>query len=452
MAFFNFAAIVLSAVVVNPVAAGASMIGALVLGVALRPISRLTKRLAREFSMSNREYSSRIAEMVRIAQEVRVLDVTKAVRSEMDGYVESSYRPFFRSRFVNRITPNLYYTVAMALVIVAMVVVWSLDTSNATELGVVVLLLLRALSYSQQLQSAIQQGAELAPYLDQVIDKYEAYQTQTSEHGSLALDRVSELAFDDVSFAYPSGPPVLRSVSFRIFSGECVGIIGPSGSGKSTLVQLLLRLRAPTTGCASVNGHSIQEYLEHDWRRQFAFVPQDNKLLRGTVADNIRFHRQASDDMIVEAARLAHLHDEIEAMTDGYGTLIGSGAADLSGGQRQRLGLARALLFEPAVVILDEPTSVLDMRSEALVQQSLVELHGQATLVIVAHRMSTLTICDRLMVVRHGEIEAFAPRAEIEVTNEFLREVMSLSRVPAPDVLGEPVDGGDVLGSSTGPG
>jgi ABC-type multidrug transport system fused ATPase/permease subunit len=207
-----------------------------------------------------------------------------------------------------------------------------------------------------------------------------------------------------------------------------VGIVGPSGGGKSTLVQVLLGLRSPQRGDYLVNGRPAADHDLATWFGQFVLVPQDNRLLRGTIADNIRFHRpHLDDDAVEQAARAAHLHDDVVALPEGYRTPVGAGATDLSGGQRQRLGLARALAGRPSVLVLDEPTSALDMRSEALVQETLEDLRGRLTMFIVAHRVTTLGRCDRIMVLRGGAIEDFDAPDELLRSNDFFREVHRLS-------------------------
>ncbi len=163
------------------------------------------------------------------------------------------------------------------------------------------------------------------------------------------------------------------------------------------------------------------------WYDQFVFVPQDNRLLLASVADNIRFYRPGVDrDRVVQAAELAHLRDEIEQLPEGFDTVIGPGGHDLSGGQKQRLGLARALVGEPTVLVLDEPTSALDMRSEQLVQQTLQDLRGKVSLFIVAHRLSTLSICDHVLVLRDGWVEGFGAPADLRRTDGFYREALQI--------------------------
>src|SRR5262249_17350111 len=163
--------------------------------------------------------------------------------------------------------------------------------------------------------------------------------------------------------------------SFTVAKGEVIGVVGPSGAGKSTLVQLLLRLREPTTGKMLTDGHDVRELSLDDWYRRFTFVPQEARLFSGTVGDNIRFFREDVDQAAIElAAKRAHLHEEIMAWPDAYDTPVGERGGQLSGGQRQRLCIARALADDPDVIVLDEPTSSLDIRSDALIRETLAEL------------------------------------------------------------------------------
>ncbi|MGH9270817.1 MAG: ATP-binding cassette domain-containing protein, partial [Ilumatobacteraceae bacterium] len=256
------------------------------------------------------------------------------------------------------------------------------------------------------------------------------YIEHVTRSGSRVLGVVEALRLGDVSFEYEPGRPVLTDVSFAVRRGETIGIVGPSGSGKSTLVQLLLGLRLPTAGTYVVNGQPMEEYSSDSWFAQFALVPQDNQLLRASVADNIRFWRTHIEHPEVErAARRAHLHDEITLLPKGYATPLGGGSMDLSGGQRQRLGLARALAGEPSVIVLDEPTSALDLRSESLVRQTLDELSGRTTVFIVAHRMTTLRRCDRIIVIEHGRIDDFDTPSALVQSNPFFREASELSQL-----------------------
>jgi ATP-binding cassette, subfamily B, bacterial len=196
----------------------------------------------------------------------------------------------------------------------------------------------------------------------------------------------------------------------------------------------LLRLRAPHQGRYLVNGTPAEEILRSDWHERVVYVPQEPRLLHASVAENIRFERELADDALEQAARLAHIHDEITGWANGYETLVGPRADAVSGGQKQRLCLARALAGKPEVLVLDEPTSALDPNSEALIGQSLSALKHELTLFIIAHRMSTLDICDRVMVIQDGKLMAFDTLDRLREHNSYYRSASAFASKAAAGV------------------
>ena len=215
----------------------------------------------------------------------------------------------------------------------------------------------------------------------------------------------------------------------QIDRGDVVGLVGPSGSGKSTLIQVLLRLRPPTSGTYRINDACADDLALTDWYKLLAVVPQQPRLLSGTVTENIRFFRDwVSDEDVESAARRAHIHDEILSWPQGYDTLLQGIGSGVSGGQAQRLCFARALAGEPKLLVLDEPTSALDVHSEARIQQTLAELEGEVTMVVIAHRLSTLRMCDRIIVLNHGRVEGYDRPEILERDNVYYREALELSR------------------------
>ena len=232
------------------------------------------------------------------------------------------------------------------------------------------LIMLRSLSYGQAVQTSITTVSASVPFLGALDDELARYRrAAVVDHGQ-PIGEVGALELHDVSFEYVSESPVLHRVNATIDPREVVGVVGPSGSGKSTLVQLLLGLRPPTSGVVLADGRDIAVLSKAEWARKVTFVPQQAHLIAGTVADNIRFLRSdVSDADIHEAAKLANLHDEVLAMTGGYDREVGEQGSHLSGGQQQRLIIARALVENPDVLILDEPTSSLDVRSESLIRE-----------------------------------------------------------------------------------
>ena len=429
VAALNFLAFMVSAILVSPFAAVVMLVGLLVFGFSVVPLTRLTRRRSGELSRINSRFAQKVSQTVSLARETRVFDVGDQVRDDLAALSREHARLDFSTKFLARLTPVTYQLVALLLLISGLAAAYALDVGDVAALGGMVVLLVRAISYGQQINTAVQQASETAPYLDELLAQLAIYRDSPTPHGTTTIGPVTDLAVRDVVLSYVPGEPVLRGVSFTARRGEMVGIVGPSGSGKSTLIQVLLRLRSPDSGQYLANGTPAGELDLHSWFRQVAFVPQDNFLMQGTVADNIMFHRQGvSPDDVVRAATMAHLHEDVVALRDGYETQVGPGLMDLSGGQKQRLGLARALVGRPSVLVLDEPTSALDMRSESLVQQTLHELKGSLTCFIVAHRLSTLSACDVVMVIENGVVSAIGAPGEVELSSEFFSEAVQLSR------------------------
>ena len=238
----------------------------------------------------------------------------------------------------------------------------------------------------------------------------------------------SELSkFEQVSFAYEEGVPVLRDLNFRVAPGEIVGIVGPSGSGKSTLIQLLLRLRSPTSGTVLVDGRAAERIDLDEWYRHVSLVPQDAHLFAASIANNIRFFRDLDDSSVQHAAKLAHLHDDIAGWPLGYATPVGEHGGQVGRSAPTPVYCTSALAEEPNLIVFDEPTSSLDVRSESLVRETIGDLGGRTTVFIIAHRMSTLAICDRIMVLLDGVLEGFDRPEALESTNPFYREALRLS-------------------------
>jgi len=216
-----------------------------------------------------------------------------------------------------------------------------------------------------------------------------------------------EIEMENVSFAYATRPDaiVLREFSFHAKAGQRIALVGPSGSGKTTSISLLYRFYEPTTGRILVDGQPIADMALSSLRRNLALVPQEVLLFGGSIRENIAYGKpDATEQEIIEAAQKANAHLFIEKLPEGYETLVGERGTQLSGGQRQRIAIARAILADPAILILDEATSSLDAESERLVQDALDKLMENRTSIIIAHRLSTVRRCDQILVLSAGTI------------------------------------------------
>lgn len=232
-----------------------------------------------------------------------------------------------------------------------------------------------------------------------------------------------DVVFDDVQFSYPARPDVevLKGISLQVDAGRKIALVGQSGAGKSTIVQLLMRYYKLSGGHITVDGRNINDFNITDLRQNIAIVPQEVMLFGGTIKENIAYGKpDASDAEIIEAARKANALDFIESFPDKLATVVGERGVKLSGGQRQRIAIARAILKDPAILILDEATSSLDAESERLVQEALDELMQNRTTIIIAHRLATIRKVDRIYVLRDGLIAEAGTHDELAMLEEGL--------------------------------
>jgi ABC-type multidrug transport system fused ATPase/permease subunit len=432
---FTFVILAASAFALNAIAAVAVLGAAIVLFAVLRPATALGQRLAHRLSSAQLQYAGAVGEANSVAQETQVFGVAQAQRGRLEGFIATARGFYIRTQNIGRLVPSVYQSAIYIILVIGLIVINLGNVTGFSSLGAVVLLLVRAGSYGQQLQGAYQFVRQALPYVERIQETTDTYLASEPVTGSRRMEPVRTIAFDDVTYAYRADRRVLNGISFEVTGGETIGVVGPSGAGKSTIVQILLRLRSPDEGRYLVNGIPAHEYAREQWSQRVSYVPQQPRLVHGTVAENVRFFRSLSDEAVERACRLARIHDDIVSWPMGYDTIVGPRADAVSGGQQQRICLARALVGEPQVLVLDEPTSALDPRSESLIQESLLSVQHNLTLFIIAHRMSTLNICDRVMVVLDGTLNAFETLSSLQRSNEYYRHASSLAtdnRMPQP--------------------
>jgi ABC-type multidrug transport system fused ATPase/permease subunit len=421
------------------------LIGTLaMLSLVLRPVIKLTRRYSRALSAILIEYGREVTETTRMARDARIFNAMGPLGSQLTDRSREVASVRRRAVFVNGVSSPIYQYLGMLLVVGALTAAQEVHSLNLTQFGAIALLLLRSMSFGQQLQSSYQTFADCMPYVERLEAQRADYLKHATADGTVVLEAVHGLELDDVRFSYDGQVEALAGVSASFQLGEMVGIVGPSGGGKSTLSQLILRLRVPTSGAVRVNRMDAREYTLSSWYRHVSLVPQDPRLLHATVADNIAFLDVAiTRDHVIAAAKAAGVHDVIEALDHGYETMIGPAFRDLSGGQIQRIGIARALARGAQVLVLDEPTSALDVHSEGVIQDTLERLRGKVLVLIIAHRLSTLSICDRILVLQEGKVETAGLLADVSERSDFFRRALDAgtldvgaaerSQTPLPD-------------------
>jgi subfamily B ATP-binding cassette protein MsbA len=242
-----------------------------------------------------------------------------------------------------------------------------------------------------------------------------------------------EIKLENVAFGYDPKSPVLRGVNFEIAAGQMVGVVGTTGGGKSTVVGLIPRFYDADAGRVLVDGVDVRDYTKKSLRGQISFVLQDTVLFRGSIRDNIAYGRQgATEEEIVAAAKLANAHDFIVAMKHGYDSMVGERGLTLSGGQRQRIGIARAVIRDTPILILDEPTAALDTESERLVIEGLERLMKGRTVITIAHRLSTIRDANKIIVLKDGVVAEQGTHEELLALNGVYAELHRIQYEQGP--------------------
>ena len=272
-----------------------------------------------------------------------------------------------------------------------------------------------------QVSNVLQQMAAAAERIFEFLDEPE----EEPDHATITSSQVEcEVEFDHVHFGYNPEKPVIKDFSARVTEGQTVALVGPTGAGKTTMVKLLMRFYDVQSGSIKIGGHDIRDFARDDLRSMFGMVLQDTWLFNGSIRDNIRYGKlDATDEEVEAAAKAAYVHHFIQTLPEGFDTEINEDASNISQGQRQLLTIARAILADRRMLILDEATSSVDTRTEERIQKAMDNLMAGRTSFVIAHRLSTIKNADLILVIRDGDIVEQGTHEELLALGGFYAEL-----------------------------
>jgi ATP-binding cassette subfamily C protein len=396
-----------ASVFVSPTSTGLALVSGLALVWIVWPLARRSRRIGDEMvALNHAAYRAATGFL-------DALKLAKAYGRERE-HQETFMSAIRRSRdaqvslaWANSLGNAIQATLTGLLLAVTVYVAIRVEHIATGSLLVVAVVFTRVVGRITNSQSNIQQIAMALPAFEELEALTDACTAAREPYGDAVrpIPIGSGIALEAVHFSYPDGVDALRGVSLEIPAGSTVALAGPSGAGKTTLADLAAGLMLPTAGRVTVDGETLAAEQVIGWRRSVALVPQEPFMFHDTIAANLRFgDPDASDTALWEALRLASAAGFVAELASGLETVVGDRGLRLSGGERQRLALARALLRDPALLILDEATSSLDTENELAIRHALAPLHGRTTILLIAHRLSTVSEADQIAVLDRGQI------------------------------------------------
>lgn len=435
----TFTSMVMYAAVALSISAPITAISAL-LGICIffifKPVFFKIRQILEQFVIAQKETAHRITEILMGAKTIKTAGVEQEIWQQGHQYLKKIRDSRIKSSFYRQSTLSLIEPIGLVFIVIIFIFFHKSSTFNIASFAVIIYLVQKMFSFIKTLETHLYSINEAVPHLKAALNYYQTSKTDAEATTEVGIPFQFKNSFElkNVWFSYPGHKKsVLSNISFSTKKGEIVGIIGPSGSGKTTLADIVTRLLKPVSGEILVDGQDIQNISLGQWRQNIGYVPQDIFLSNDTIENNIRFFNNlATREEIEIAAKLANIYEVIQKLPDKFNTLVGERGIKLSGGQRQRIALARTLLKNPKLLILDEATSAVDAESERLIQEAIFSLRGETTIFIIAHRLSTIMKTDKLVVLENGNIIEKGPPAELlNNQNSYLYRVnKTADRIP----------------------
>lgn len=420
----------LVAINISPLVTWAIVGVGLIVLIFFRPLLKQTHGYAQTVASQEKLLSHHISESIQGFKQVKASGAGEAIARKGGEYVGQLEHALAKTYFIQGLGSVFLQPLALVFVIGLFAFTYFSGTFQIAVFAATVYLIQKIFAYVSSTQASFHTILQFIPFADNIAQfkKEVARNHEAASKGVQPFVFEDKLSFNDVSFGYESKPNMLSDISFDIKKGSFIGIIGPSGSGKTTVADLILRLFAPTHGEIRVDGVSTSEVSIKEWRAAIAYVSQDAFIMNASVADNIRFFDESiSREDIEFAAKQAHIYDDIMRLPQGFDTVLGDRGVTISGGQRQRVSLARALVRHPQVLVLDEVTSSLDSELERDIQQMITQLRGEITLVVIAHRISTVLDADKILVFEGGRLaEEGSPSAMLKNPESYLARIAAL--------------------------
>lgn len=374
--------------------------------VFFQPLFVKNKIISAKAEKLNRDIAHFTSQHVGGMKAVKIMSIENAVAKNASGFFENLRQLYVKMTIVRGTTEMLIRFSGLAFVGVVFVFMYKTPGFNFASFAVIVYAINQIFSQVQAAQTQLHAVSAMVPYLNRAVSYLDNSKSMAEESsGEKNFSFENEIDFKDLSFSYPERGEVISDFNLKMKKGEMLGVIGPSGAGKTTVIDLLLRLYAPTKGMITIDGKDIREIDLKKWREGIGYVSQDIFILNDSIKNNIIFYDNLVNNKdVIEASKLVNLHNFVLSLPQQYETIIGDRGVLLSGGQRQRIILARILARKPTLLILDEATSSLDGESEMVIKEAIDGLRGKTTILIVAHRLSTVSSVDKLVVLEEGKI------------------------------------------------